>query len=77
MASKNTTLRFSAWGTRDRTRTSTPNLARQMALLLDDPAQAVRLGALARKRAQEVYGERNMIERHARIYHDLGAAANP
>jgi len=53
------------------------DLARQMALLLDDPAQAARLGALARKRAQEVYGERNMIERHARIYHDLGAAANP
>jgi glycogen(starch) synthase len=53
------------------------DLARQMALLLDDRAQAAALGERARERVLGFYAERNMIERHARMYDDLAARANP
>src|SRR6266446_991013 len=48
-----------------------PDLARQMALLLDDRAQAAALGELGRERVLGFYAERNMIERHARMYYDI------
>ena len=49
------------------------DLARQMAVLLDDQANAARLGALGLERAQSLYGERQMIEQHAHMYRSLGA----
>src|SRR5258706_11361671 len=50
------------------------DLARQMALLLDDPAQAARLGALARKRALNTFGRSSMIAGHVGVYNDAVAA---
>jgi glycosyltransferase involved in cell wall biosynthesis len=50
-------------------------LAQQIALLLQDRVQAVRLGERAHARANEFYGVHGMIERHVRIYRDLAEIA--
>jgi glycogen synthase len=52
------------------------DLARQMALLLNDRAQAAALGELGRERVLGFYAERNMIGRHARMYYDIFEIAN-
>jgi glycosyltransferase involved in cell wall biosynthesis len=51
------------------------DLACEIELLLNDPVQATRLGAAGAKRVSEVYGERNMIEGHARMYHEMAGLA--
>jgi glycogen synthase len=49
-------------------------LARQLALLLDDPDLARRLSGLARKRILDFFSTGGMIEQHARIYRTVAAA---
>ncbi|HLZ93299.1 MAG TPA: glycosyltransferase family 4 protein [Candidatus Acidoferrum sp.] len=53
------------------------DLARQMALLLDDQTTAVRLSQNARERGQKLFGERTMIDRHAQLFRELRVAPRP
>jgi len=43
-------------------------LARQLELLLDDPAKAVQFGRLGHQRMLEFFGRGRMIEKHASVY---------
>ncbi|MEN6459361.1 MAG: glycosyltransferase [Thermoguttaceae bacterium] len=46
-------------------------LAKYAERLLNDPALALRLGQAARKRVQEEFSVRNMVDRHANLYRQL------
>jgi glycogen(starch) synthase len=48
-------------------------LARELGLILDDPALAARLARIARQRALEFCDFRRMLESHARVYGEVGS----
>ena len=48
-------------------------LARELGLILDDPALAARLARIARQRALEFCDFRRMLESHAQVYKEVGS----